>query len=175
MHTIPSVSTTGTSAHGKRLLDAVTAEYGFASNMITAMAQCPPALEGYLHLNCALAAGDLASKLRVQIALAVAQTNECEYSLAQHSALARQLGMGEDEILASREARGVVLSFVRDLVRRPGNCDAADLLRAGYTDPEIVEIVGNVALNVYENYFNFAARPRLDFALPRIAASARTE
>src|ERR1700704_2982066 len=120
MQTTPSVAPIRTSAHARRLLDAVTAEQGFASNMITAMAQCPPALEGYLHLNCALAAGSLSSKLRVKIALAVAQANECEYSLAQHSAHAGQLGLNEDQIRASREACGVVLQFVRDLVRKPG-------------------------------------------------------
>jgi alkylhydroperoxidase family enzyme len=37
---------------------------------------------------------------------------------------------------------------------------------AGFSDAEITEIVANVALNVFTNYFNLVARTVIDF--PRV-------
>jgi len=34
---------------------------------------------------------------------------------------------------------------------------------AGYSDGEINEIVGNVSLNIYTNYFNHVAEIEIDF------------
>ena len=72
----------------------------------------------------------------------------------------------------SREARsadlqtGAILKFARDLVVRDGEGSMVELRDAGFDDSEIVEIVAQVALNVFENYFNIAVRTDLDF--PRV-------
>jgi hypothetical protein len=45
------------------------------------------------------------------------------------------------------------------------------LRRAGYTDGEIGEIVANVALNLFTNYFNHVVGTKVDFpAAPDLAA-----
>ena len=41
--------------------------------------------------------------------------------------------------------------------------DVAEVRRAGYNDGEIAEIVANVALNVFTNYFNRVADTEIDF------------
>ena len=41
---------------------------------------------------------------------------------------------------------------------------------AGYGDGEIVEIVANVAANIFTNYFNHVAATQIDF--PRVNAAA---
>jgi alkylhydroperoxidase family enzyme len=46
--------------------------------------------------------------------------------------------------------------------------DVASLQRAGYTDEEIVEIIGVIALNVFRNFFNLAVRTEVDFPLVRV-------
>jgi uncharacterized peroxidase-related enzyme len=151
------------------LMEDTTVERGDVSNMIKTMAQSPRALEGYQRFSRALAGGSIDAKVREQIALAVAQMNRCDYSLAEHAARASQLGLGNEEILANREARaenektGAILKFARDLVIRSGKTSVAELREAGLDDGEIVDIIALVALNVFENYFNVAAQTELDF------------
>ncbi len=144
--------------------------------MIETMEQAPCVLDGYLQFQRALIGGKLDTKIREQIALTVAQATLCEYSLAQHTFQARELGLAEDEIIASREARGTdskttaTLEFARDLVDTGSAYSTLELTREGYSDSEIIEIVASVGLNVFENYFNLVAKTELDF--PRVALRA---
>ena len=50
--------------------------------------------------------------------------------------------------------------------------DFARVRRAGYTEGEIAEIVANVALNLFTNYFNHVARTEVDFPRVSLAADA---
>ena len=51
------------------------------------------------------------------------------------------------------------------------DADVERLRRAGYTDGEVGEIVANVVLNLFTNYFNHVAATELDFpAAPDLAA-----
>ena len=152
----------------KRLLAIASTESSLPSNMLKSVAQSPGALEGYLQFRRALAATRPDPQQRELIALAVAQANLCEYSLAYHTALGRKLGLTDDHILAAREGRAsdrkldVALRFVRDLVTENGDCSPAELLQAGYSEGEIVEIIALVSLNIFENYFNAVARTEID-------------
>ncbi len=152
-------------------------EGGLVCNMLRTMAQSPGALEGYIQFKRALDSGVLSAKIREQIALAVAQTNLCEYSLAQHAHQAAQLGLTIEQILASREARSAdgainaVLRFARKLAAHGGDCSLVELRETGYSDAEIIEVIAHVALNVFENYLNDVALTELDF--PRIARPVR--
>jgi uncharacterized peroxidase-related enzyme len=172
MQTIQPIQLENASDATKRLFATATADNGLPANMIKSMAQSPGVLEGYLQFNRALKGGKLDQEEREQIALAVAQTNLCEYSLAYHTARARKLGLTNENILASREGRAsdtrvdTALRFARDLVAENGDCSPAELQQAGFTDREIVEIVAHVALNIFENYFNMVAKTDID--LPKV-------
>lgn len=163
----------------QRLLETASKEFRVFPNMLRTMAQSPFALDGYLKFSRSLSAGSLAPELRERIALVAAQTNHCEYSLTRHAYLAGRLGLNDDEIRAARDARGedlktaVALRFSRELINRSGNRSTVDLRRAGYSDAEIVEIVAQVALNVFENYFNTVAKTELDSPLdsPNVVAA----
>src|ERR1700751_3580308 len=117
--------------------------------------QIPQGLEGFLPFSCALAGGKLDQKVREQIALAVAQANLCEYSLAYHTTIARKLGLSDNEILASREGRAAdsrieaALRFARELVAENGDSSTEELQRVGFSDGEMVDIVALVGLNVF--------------------------
>ena len=74
-------------------------------NMMKTMARSPAALDGYLAFSGALAAGGLNVKFREQIALAVAQANQCEYCLAAHTAIGGMVGLTQDQVTAAREVR----------------------------------------------------------------------
>ena len=172
MQTIEPIQLENASDATKRLVVSASADNGLPSNMIKSMAQSPNALEGYLQFSRALKGGKLDQEEREQIALAVAQANLCEYSLAYHTALARKLGLTDDHILESRDGRAIdrkldaALRFAKDLVAESGDCSPADLQRAGFTDREIVEVIALVALNVFENYFNMVAKTDID--LPKV-------
>jgi uncharacterized peroxidase-related enzyme len=177
MQTIPPIQLEEASDATKRLLATASADNGLPRNMIESLAQSPSVLEGYLQFSRALKGSKLHQEEREQIALAVAQANLCEYSLAYHTALARKLGLTDDHILASREGRAAdrkvdaALRFARHLVAENGDCSPAELQHVGFTDREIVEIVALIALNIFENYFNMVAKTDID--LPKVGRTLK--
>ena len=70
------------------------------------------------------------------------------------------------------EREKAALVFVRKVVIHHGAVLADDLKevrKAGYSDAEISEIVANVILNLFTNYFNMVAATDLDFpAAPQL-------
>jgi uncharacterized peroxidase-related enzyme len=156
----------------KELLDAVQAKLGMTPNLVRTFANSPAVLEAYLGFSGALSKGVLSAKLREQIALAVAEANGCGYCLAAHSAVGKMLGLSEEDIADSR--RGIstdsksdaVLGFARQMVEKRGWVSDEDLSRlrnVGYGDGEIAEVVANVALHLFTNYFNHVAETEVDF------------
>ncbi len=160
----------------KELLTAVNGKLGRVPNMTRAMANAPAVLDGYLALSGALAKGGLSAKLREQIALTVAERNNCEYCLAAHSAIGKMVGLSADQILDSRQAEAsdtksdVLLKFAGKLVDNRGrisDLDLDQLRNQGVDDATIAEVVANVALNIFTNYFNHVSDPVIDF--PKVA------
>ncbi|MBI1391928.1 MAG: carboxymuconolactone decarboxylase family protein [Alphaproteobacteria bacterium] len=161
------------------LLEAVKNQLGSVPNLFRLTANSPAALEGYLGLNAALGKGVLASPIREQIALAVAELNGCNYCLAAHTYLGRNVAkLSDDEIDAAREARSsdakadAAVQFAAEIVQRRGHVRAAsvDAVRAaGFSDADIVEIVAHVALNTLTNYVNTVGGTEIDF--PAVRAS----
>jgi uncharacterized peroxidase-related enzyme len=145
----------------KDLLDAVQAKLGMVPNMMRSMANSPAVLDGYLGLSGALARGKLSAKVREQIALAVAETNGCDYCLAAHSAIGKMVGLSADQIRDSRLGAAVdpktdaLIRFARKIVESHGRVRGEDLrqVRAqGFDDGAIAEVVAAVALDIFTNY-----------------------
>ncbi len=156
----------------KELLDAVQAKLGLTPNMMRALANAPAALEGYLQFSGALSHGVLNAKVREQLALAVAQTNTCDYCLAAHSAIGKMVGLTPEQIADSRHGSAVdartkaILTLADVIVKKQGLLAESDLSAArsaGLDDAVIAETVANVALNIYTNYFNHVAQTEIDF------------
>ncbi|QDU30781.1 Alkyl hydroperoxide reductase AhpD [Anatilimnocola aggregata] len=169
IHQIVPESATG---KAKELLDAVKGKLGLVPNMTRAMANAPAVLEGYLSLSGALGKGALSAKDRERIALAVGQANGCEYCLAAHSTIGKMVGLTADQILDSRRGTSVesksaaIVQFARQVLDKQGrlsDADLADARIAGLDDAAIAEVVGNVALNIFTNYFNHVAATDIDF------------
>ncbi len=156
----------------KELLAGVKTKLGSTPNMLSTMGVSPAVLEGYLAFSAALAGGALPTSLREQIALAVAEVNGCGYCLAAHSTLGKMVGLTNADVLASRRGTAtdskaaVALEFARAVVGARGHITDADVKRvreSGYSDAEVTEIVANVALNVFTNYFNLVVGTENDF------------
>lgn len=179
MQRVAAVNPAAVTGKTKQLLDGVQAKLGMTPNMMKTMASGPAALEAYLNFSAALGTGHLDAKFREQIALAVGQANSCEYCLSAHSAIGKMVGLKPDEIVNSREAhsgdakRDAGLQFVQALVVQRGEVtDRAveHVKAAGYSDGDIAEIIANVAINIFTNYFNHVARTDVDFPVVSVSA-----
>lgn len=178
MQRLAAINPAEATGKAKQLLDGVQAKIGMTPNLMKTLAAGPAALEGYLNFSAALSTGALDAKLREQIALTVAQANSCEYCLSAHSAIGKMVGLKPEEIAASREGhsadtrRQAGLQFAQAVVVERGQVSNDALARvraAGYADGEIAEIVANVAINIFTNYFNHVAQTDVDF--PRVGVS----
>lgn len=159
------------------LFTAVKSKLGVVPNLMRTLGQSPAALEAYLGFSGALAKGVLPAKVREQLALAIGQTNACDYCLSAHSLLGKGAGLTAEAILEARLNRAedpktqALLKFAvtvvesRDLV-------ADEVLAAvragGASDAEIIEVIAHVALNTLTNYTNHIAQTAIDF--PKAAA-----
>lgn len=160
-------------AAAQPLLEAVKKMLGSVPNLFRITANSPAALEGYLGLNGGLARGSLDAPTRERIALAVAQTNGCDYCLAAHTYLGTHVAkLDEAEIAANRAGKSqdekaeAAIRFATALVNARGHVSDADvsaIKAAGYSEAEIVEIVAHVALNTLTNYLNSALDTPIDF------------
>ncbi len=161
----------------QKLFSAVQGKLGMVPNMMRALGNSSAALEAYLQFSGTLSHGSLSGKQREQIALVVGQTNACDYCLAAHTALGKMAGLSSDQIRDSRLGTAIdskteaLLQFAKLVVETRGrvNDDDVDQLRThGFTEGDITEVVANVALNIFTNYFNHVAETDIDF--PRAAA-----
>lgn len=156
----------------QRLLRGVESKLGFAPNIMRTMANSPAVLQGYLDFSGALSKGRLSAKFREPIALTVSEVNACRYCLAAHSAIGRTVGLSEEAISDSRHGESLdtkeatALEFTRQMVSNRGQVtdeEVAKLRKAGFTDGEITEILANIGLTLFTNYFNHVAGTEVDF------------
>ena len=181
MPRIKPVNQNTTDPASLEVLDCVKKSMGAVPNLIATMANSPAVARAYLGFSQALSGGTLPRRLREQIALAVGEANACTYCVAAHTALGRRAGLTEEETKEAHRGLSLdvkeraALAFARKVVHDRGAVadeDVEQLRRAGYTDGDVGEIVANVALNLFTNYFNHVAGTDLDFpAAPDLAAS----
>jgi alkylhydroperoxidase family enzyme len=81
-------------------------------------------------------------------------------------------GRAKDLLDAVQAQLGLVPNMARAMAANPAVLDAdlAAVKRAGYGDAGIGEIVANVAINVFTNFFNSVAATDIDF--PVVTAHA---
>lgn len=155
----------------RELLQHVEATRGTMRNMFRVMANAPAVLHSYLAFSEALDRGNLDERIREQIALVVCEVNSCGYCLAEHSKIGRQAGLTEGEIEAARMAHAsdpkveAALRFARSLVQYRAEVTEWEfdtICNAGFSDEEILEVIGTVILSMYGNYINIAVQTDLD-------------
>lgn len=172
MARIPVVDPASASGEAATQLAAVKGKLGLVPNMTKVMANSPAVLGGYLALSGELGKGRLPAKVREQIAIVVAEVNACTYCLSAHSAIGKTLGLSPTELAAARDGdsadakSAAALRFAQAVLDRRGEVSEEDVRavrKAGWSDGEIAEIVGAVALNVFTNFFNKAFDVEVDF------------
>lgn len=164
----------------KELFTAIQGKLGMVPNMMLTMGNSPALLEGYLNLSATLTHGKLGAKTGELLALAIAESNACDYCLSAHSFIGEKLvHIDTDALHNARYANAAdaktdaALKFAVVLADKKGSVsdeDVNEVKAAGLTEEEISEVVGHVALNILTNYFNKTANTVIDF--PVIHAEA---
>ncbi len=172
MNRITQLDPASATGKTKQLFDGVQAKLGIVPNLFRVLGNSPAALESYLDFSGALAGGVLGAKVREQIALAVAEINDCSYCRNAHSFIGGKVGLTAREIADARqvsstdERTAAILDLARSIVVQRGELSETEFKAARaarLTDAEIVETTANVALNILTNYVNHVARTVVDF------------
>lgn len=172
MNRIAQLDPQAATGPAKALFEGVQGKLGVVPNLFRVLGNAPAALQGYLSFSGALADGQFSPKVREQIALTVAETNQCAYCLSAHSFIGGKLGLTQQELAEARQAAAAdprteaILKLAHSIVIQRGELGAAGLeeaRRAGLTDGDIVETVAHVALNIFSNYVNHIAGTVIDF------------
>lgn len=180
MSRITALNPANTTGAAKALLDGVQHSMGMTPNLMRTLAHSPAALEGYLNFSGALAKGVLAPQLREQIAIAVAEANNCEYCLSAHTLLGKMAKLTPEALTSARQGEAMdsksqaALQFALTIVAKRGEVsdeDFATVTAAGYSETEIAEIIAHVGLNTFTNYFNISAQVEVDF--PKVVPFSR--
>lgn len=178
MQRIPALDPSTASAEVRATLDGVKAKLGMVPKLFLTMSRAPSVLNGYLAFSGAAGQGELPNKLREQIALVTAQTNGCDYCASAHQALGKMAGLKPEEIACSFRGESsdpkaqAALSFAKAVLAKRGTVSDAELAAvklAGFSEPEVLEIVANVVLNIFTNYVNNVADTEIDF--PRVSTA----
>ena len=175
------IQTNGTTSELKQSLKSSRLKLDEAPRFLQVLANSPASLRAYLRADAALVRGQLTTRQRQQVALAVAEINGSSYSLSARYDTRKSLGLTHQEMQLAGNAAAAdpkvdtMLRFTRAVVLQRGDISDEDfqaLGKAGFTDAQIVEIVANIALNIFSNYFSSMARTEMDFQLLQPGANA---
>ena len=181
MTRLSPIQTNRATSELKRSLKNSRLKLDEAPRFLQVMANSPASLRAYLRADAALVRGQLTPRQRAEVALAVAEINGSSYSLAAHYDTGKSLGLTHQEMELARNAAATdpkadtMLRFTRSVVLQRGDISDEDfqaLGKAGFTDAQIIEIVANIALNIFSNYFSSVAKTEVDFPLLQPGADA---
>lgn len=158
--------------HVKEIFGQIESKLGKIPNIFLHLGNSEAALKGFMDLSDAAGRTSLDPRLREKIALTVGQTNNCNYCLSAHTAIAKGFGLQESDILEARQSHTAdpksqaILQFAKTVVEKRGLVDEkniSDLKAAGVDDKEITEIILVIMVNMFTNYFNHITDPVIDF------------
>ncbi len=172
--TLPPVDVATASARQREPLEAARKKMGMIPNMYTRMAVAPGLLETYLagYDRFRKDSGFTPAEQEA-VLLTISVENGCEYCVAAHSTLADGPSKLAREVTDAirggatiADARLRALStLTRAMVVTRGRPSAADVqafLGAGFTEPQVLEILLAVAVKTISNYANHLFQTPVD-------------
>ncbi|HUP98671.1 MAG TPA: carboxymuconolactone decarboxylase family protein [Usitatibacter sp.] len=136
-------------------------DFAFIPGFLPALQRSPAALEARSKLARTIGEGKLLPRQRAQIALVVAQESQCDYCVWAQTCVARQAGLGWEDIAfacagTALDARDAAIVKLARVIAKTG-CFSPNEVRALARDPllrpsDVTEIVANAALAVLDNY-----------------------
>lgn len=153
---------------------AMQRNLGMVPNLYTTLAHSPVLFNGFLAFADALGKGRLTTTQRELLALAIGQSNECQYCLSAHTLLASKVGLSVDAIKSARQGNAespldnALLQLATALVHQRGvltDEQLANVRHAGVDDELMLEVLGQVVVNTLTNYGNHLAATEIDFPI----------
>lgn len=149
---------------------------GFVPNLYRAAASQPAVLSALLNLESELSRGNFDPRTRKAIGLAISAANRSDYCVSAFAAISKDLMVDDTEIAERLEGKSdntrlqAKLSFALVVLEKYGRISDEDIdaaHKAGLSDGDIMEIVGNVVESIFTNYINNVAQPEIDFPVVR--------
>ena len=148
------------------IYDRYTRTRGNVPNMFRTVAHRPEIFETMIaHFEAVLNTGTVPLKLKELVIVRTSQLNACEYCLASHSAIAKRLGLSEDQLrdLANHAQRDdfspaekAALRLTEQMTLDSTRVSDAEFarLRDFFDEGEVVELMAAIGLFNYFNRFN---------------------
>lgn len=181
MKTLEALNRDQVSEGNQQIFDTLKKKVGMVPNLYATAANSDVALGAILGFGETLGGGSFTGKEVEAIALAVSQVNNCEYCLAAHTAIGKMNGFTEAQTIELRtgaiadEKLAAVTQLARELAENKGRAaqnfiDA--FFAAGYDKAALVDLIGFVAVNTFNNFLNNTAGTTVDFpAAPELLAT----
>lgn len=157
----------------KKLFGKVQDGLGVLPTLFRCMANSEAIFEGFLGLNGSFANAKLDPKLTKMVILATSELNDCEYCVRAHTQMAKDANLLNDEqclnarkLIGTDDKSTAMLKFVKKVHETKGHIsdeNIEELRKYGFTDGEIVEIVGAMGVATITNYLSHIAEPDQDF------------
>ena len=154
------------------IFNAVYKKLGFVPNVLRLTSLSPSALTALDSMQKSLSES-FDARFRASVALAVSEVNSCLYCLAAHTYIGMNFGkVAPSELsLARRGMSGdrklaAVGRFVKEVVNSRGHVTEAELIHireAGFTDEEVLSIIGLSVKFMFTNYINNVFNTKIDF------------
>ena len=164
------------------IFDGLKQKIGMVPNIYAAAANSHFGLKALLDLGETLKKGDLTAQEVEAVALAVGETNQCQYCLSAHTTVGKMVGLTEDQTIDIRSGQiddpklKALTDLAKEITERRGHPSEAAIqsfFQAGYSKGALVDVIGLVALNTFTNYVNHIADTPIDFPLaPQQSAAA---
>ena len=144
------------------LLEEMQRRFGVALNLFGSMAESPALLEAYVGLSKVFERSALNELHQTIVLLTVSRYHQCHYCMAAHS-------VGADAAKVPYEiTEAIRRHFTQHLVERRGWAEpheVDELLAAGFSRAQLLDVIVGVALKTLSNYTNHIAGTAVDEAL----------
>jgi len=169
------------------ILETAQKGLGFIPNLYAHLAEAPNALSAYKQLGALLEQSTLTPEEQQIVLISTSIENRCEYCVAAHSFLARNLvkvdGARVDALRSQSclqdQKLNALVAFTRAVVRERGWVQGSqalhDFFAAGYTQQNALEVLLGVAMKTLSNYTNHLTDTPLDAAFASEAWQAQDE
>ncbi len=160
-----------------RHLEDIAGHFGFVPNLLGVMAESPQLLKAYLQLGQLFSQTSLSPVEQQVVLLQTSYTNDCTYCVAAHTTIAAGQNLPEDVVEAIREGHAIddsrleaLRRFTEAVVKSRGWPDQEsvdELMSAGYSGQNALEVVLGVGMKTLSNYTNHMAATPLDPAFEK--------
>jgi alkylhydroperoxidase family enzyme len=163
----------------REALAALERNIGFIPNLAGTIGGSPTAIQGFLAMQSSLRRAGLTPVEREVVGITTSYANASEYSMAAHSTFALANGAAPEVVAALRAGEALsdpkleaLRAFTSAVLSERGHVSDADLLEAGYSRENVLEVIAQVAYTTFANLVANVADTPVDEAFAPQAWSA---